>query len=291
MDVLYAICTAQANASALCVEQSLCTSLGYEERLEFVRCWARQHTHTQSSPEKLPKFRSPTLTTPDELTKWLGWALHSEHWARAAVHAKGALIVSEEYTIQRAPPYPHRLALSQFLSAYSKNATLARSGQSYLNGVVRLACPGYSTSISSTSAFLHASDIISDDINSIMSPCVHRTVARQYEDVKWSSATPSQFMLAAAILADATGSAPVYLNTDVLRRPNPDKPSMFVSHDFDISCGNTVAVVVGRQLYIAHHSYLDVIGEFIRIQTDNGIHAALAGTAPPPPRLAAYLKR
>lgn len=197
-------------------------------------------------------------------------------------------MIRERFTITEIAPYPFRAGLSRFLRSYATTATLSRSGQQYLDGVVRLACPGFITAISSTDTFLHASSVIAETINTVMSPCIHRTVARQYEDVKWSACTREQFMLAAAILADATGESRFYINGDILRCKHADGPALFISHDLDIPYGDTVGFIDGTRMYVASSSFIDVLGAFLEAMPSNGIHAALAKTAPPPPRLTSH---
>ena len=289
MDLLFAVCTNQPNAAALLIEAYLTSTNSYDERLEYVRCWS-----AIEGSGGLPKVsscfqRSPKVGDHGPLTQWLVWAETDDGWACAAAHAHAAARVVDRFEFNTVKPYPYRQQLARFLRSYATVATLAKSGQRYLDGVVRLACPGYRTALSSTSTFLHASALIPDVINSVMSPCVHRTVRRQYEDVNWSACTPQQFMLAASILADATGAAPLHFNGDLCAYKRESGPTLFVAHDFDIGTGDTVAVVIDEVMYRANGSYLDVIGAFLEAMPDAGIHAALARTAPAPARLAAHL--
>lgn len=287
MDILYAVCTKQENAPDLLVKMYLSNRFSYEERLEYVRCWAAIEGKG-SLPKPSSSFkRSPTLATGPPLQQWLVWAQTDTGWACAAAHAHAAKKTVARFTFAPVQLYPYRQSLARFLRSYASVATLEKSGQRYLDAVVRFACPGYRTALSSTSTFLHASALIPDTINSVMSPCVHRTVSRQYTDVKWSACTLQQFMLAVSILADAIGSAAVYVNGDVCTYTKG--PAIFIAHDYDINMGDMVGFIQDDTIYYADGSYLDVIGAFVQHSPECGLHAAFARTAPPPGRLASHI--
>ena len=284
---MFAVCTKQPNASALLVEAFLSDRFSYEERLEFVRCWAAINGKGNLPKPSSDSRRSPAMRDSTVLPQWLVWAKHDDGWACAAAHAYAAQTVAARFTFQPVDQYPYRQRLASFLRSYASVATLSKSGQRYLDSVVRLACPGYRTTMSSTSTFLHASALIPDTINSVMSPCVHRTVSRQYADVKWSTCTPQQFLLAASILADATGSVPIYFNSELCNYK--EGAALFVAHDFNLPAGDITAFIQAEKVYYASGTGLDVLGAFVQNTLSSGIHEALARTAPPPGRLAAHI--
>lgn len=288
MDLLYATCTNQPDAAGLSVAAYLRCDRSYAERLEFVRCWAAVEG-CGDLPLASSKFRCSPKVGPDgALAQWLAWALVDDGWACAAAHANAAAMVAARFAVEVVAPYPHRSKLAAFLRSYAAVATLSTSGSAYLNAVVRCACPGYRTAISSSSLFYHASALIPERINTVMSPCVHRTIARQYEDMRWLTCTPQQFALVAALLADATGDGKLLLNGDLCLHAASDPPVLFIAHDFDAGCGDTVAVVMNEKMYCANGAAIDVVGAFIKATPESGIHAVLAGEASPPARLAAH---
>ena len=231
---------------------------------------------------------SPQLGNDGTLADWRSWARTDETWARVATHALGEERVSNAYaSTTHAPHYPYRRSLARFLTSYSKVATLSTSGQSYLNGHIRLACPAYVTSLSGLNAFAHASEYIKDSVNSVMGGAVHRTVAAQYNDVKWSSATQSQFFLACAILDDAVSGVCLYINADVLKHTG-DTPALVVISGYS-TIADTVAVAHKGVLYTARTSFIDVLGYWLTLQADNGVHTAFSGETPPPVRLATHI--
>jgi hypothetical protein len=120
-----------------------------------------------------------------------------------------------------------------------------------------------------------------------MGKAVHRTVAAQYNDVKWSSATQSQFMLACAILDDAISGVSSYINADVLTHSGT-APALVIISGYS-AIPDTVAVAHNGVLYTARTSFIDVLGYWLTLQVDNGIHNAFSGRAPPPVRLVAHI--
>lgn len=288
MDLLYATCTNQPNAATLSVAAYICCDHSYEDRLEYVRCWAAIEGSGDLPVVSSTFGCSPQITDSTTLPQWLSWALVDEGWACAAAHAHAAAMIAERFEMRGVEPYPHRAKLASFLRSYATVATLSTSGNAYLNAVIRCACPGYRTAISSSALFLHASAVIPEHINAVMSPCVHRSVRRQYADLKWGTCTSQQFALVAALLQDACGSGKLLVNGDLCTHNVSDSPALFIAHDFAAGCGETVALVMNNIMYCANGAAIDVIGAYLKATPESGIHAALAGEAAPPPRLAPH---
>lgn len=287
MDLLYAACIRPPGCSDVFIAGALDCSMPYDERLECVRFWAK--TAVSHRPvSSIANGYSPRLTDDGTMNDWLTWARSNEMWARAAAHAIGKARLHTafpEFTLL--PAYAHRSALARFLVSYSNVATLATSGQAYLNAHIRVSCPAYITALSGGNAFAHASEQLKDSINRVMGGVVHRTVAAQYRDVHWATATHSHLLLAIAILGDAVGNAPVYLNADLLSHTG-DTPAFAVLYDLDGV--DTVGVMHQGTFHAAHSSFIDTIGYWLTLQLDNGLHHAFSGEKPPPARLAAHIR-
>ena len=287
MDLLYAACVRPPGCDELFIAGALDCGKPYAERLECVRFWAKSASSVKPCTP-VPSGYSPRLGKDGDIADWLVWARSNELWARAAAHAIGEQRIRAAFpTVALVPPYGHRGQLARFLASYSRVATLATSGQMYLNGHIRLACPAYITALSGANAFAHASNCMKDSINQVMGGVVHRTVAAQYGDVKWASATQSHFLLAAAILKDAIGGVPVYLNADLLSHTD-STPALVVLYGYDYG-GETVGVAYNGTLYKAHTSFIDVLGYWLSLQLDNGLNLAFTGEKPPPLRLATHI--
>ena len=299
--MLYCACARPVGCTDVFISHALDARHNKSGRLEFVRLWASE-VHGDAVDvgpvPGLPVSVSPRDTdevgnTTGCLVDWLKWAICSDGWAAAAVHALAARRVRAGFEYSDAVHYSARVALAAFLASFATAATLAATGSAYLNHFARCSAPGYVTALSGRDSFLDVGAAIPETINEIVGPTVHTTVSEQFKGVVWTKWTAHDFLLAVAVIGEAAPGVKVYVNGDLLGHAG-DAPAFFIFHDFDTDIGEACGVVHRGRLYHTNNStspILDAIGYWLmHTPAHAAIHRALTAGAPPPARLRMHIK-
>ena len=278
LDILYLACTQPFGCGEVFFTLAVASDLGAEERLEFVRLWARATGLTALTPPQPPPTTLPIDHTRD---LWLQYGLVDKAWAAVAVHAEAIARVSTFHT-KVIPCTQFPVKLSRFLKNYSKGATLGSAGPSYLSNYARTIAPGHCTALSGNMPFAEVASAVQEDMNAMMGPVISETVSTQTDQIRWTTYSSKDMLLSAALLSDATGSVPVYVNSDILKA-TPETPAIFVFHDFGRP--DCYGIIYNKILHVASTDSvtptLDTLAMYIHVSGSELYDTFTKGTLAP----------